>query len=113
MHASTLRIALALASTLLATSLVCAQANINDCEKIQAADAYNQCLAKFGPPQKTQNLAPERPGDVKNSSEEAAAGAARGPGRARMSRRGGRRGSVRRAGGGRKRLVIAVRRRHR
>ncbi len=23
---------------------------INDCEKIEAADAYNQCLALFGPP---------------------------------------------------------------
>jgi hypothetical protein len=24
--------------------------SIDDCEKIQAADAYNQCLAVFGPP---------------------------------------------------------------
>jgi hypothetical protein len=26
-----------------------AQRSIDDCEKIQAADAYNQCLALFGP----------------------------------------------------------------
>ncbi len=26
-----------------------APSSINDCEKIQAADAYNQCLALFGP----------------------------------------------------------------
>jgi len=37
-----------------AVSLGAAQAaeaprTINDCEKIQAADAYNQCLASFGP----------------------------------------------------------------
>src|SRR5579875_1329298 len=30
-------------------SLIAAPRTINDCEKIQAADAYNQCLALFGP----------------------------------------------------------------
>jgi hypothetical protein len=46
---------------------------IDDCEKIQAADAYNQCLAKFGPSSKLHNLEPEKPGDVKASPAEAAA----------------------------------------
>lgn len=48
---------------------------IDDCEKIQAADAYNQCLAKFGPSSKLHNLEPEKPGDVKASGAEAAAAA--------------------------------------
>lgn len=29
--------------------------SINDCEKIQAADAYNQCLARFGPAARNLN----------------------------------------------------------
>ncbi|HEY0146559.1 MAG TPA: hypothetical protein VGB93_10525 [Methylovirgula sp.] len=32
-----------------AAPLAAAPRTINDCEKIQAADAYNQCLASFGP----------------------------------------------------------------
>lgn len=103
---------------LLATGLVAllggvataqAQATIGDCEKIQAADAYNQCLAKFGPAQKAQNLQPERPSDVKDNSAEAAASA--GGHRAALSR--GSRGhhrvrTARHRPGGRKRLVISV-----
>ena len=93
------------------------QATIADCEKISAADAYNQCLAKFGPASKAGNLAPERPGDVKNSSEEAAAtagrpkGAARGKAVARHGRHGRGGHVVRRGGGGRKRASFTVRRR--
>lgn len=34
---------------LLAAPLAAAPRSINDCEKIQSADAYNQCLALFGP----------------------------------------------------------------
>jgi hypothetical protein len=34
---------------LFAAPLAAAPRSINDCEKIQAADAYNQCLASFGP----------------------------------------------------------------
>ena len=109
-----------------------AQARIEDCEKIQAADAYNQCLAKFGPTSKVKNVTPAQPSDVKGSGEEAAAGAgAKGPAatvthgsrhasRGRVSRghRGTRhytRGSGRRSAGkasGRKRMTITVRRRH-
>lgn len=33
----------------LAAPLAAAPRSINDCEKIQSADAYNQCLASFGP----------------------------------------------------------------
>ncbi|MGD0634292.1 MAG: hypothetical protein ABSA13_08460 [Beijerinckiaceae bacterium] len=59
---------------------------IDDCEKIQAADAYNQCLAKFGPSSKLHNLEPEKPGDVKASAAEAAATA--GPTKYRGHHRG-------------------------
>ena len=100
----------ALLATVLSATVVCAQATINDCEKIQQADAYNQCLAKFGPAQKAQSLEPERPGDVKNSSEEAAAGAGKAKG-ARAGRH--RRGSGGRTSGGRRRMTISVGRRHR
>jgi hypothetical protein len=34
---------------LFASLPVSAQSSIDDCEKIQAADAYNKCLAQFGP----------------------------------------------------------------
>lgn len=34
---------------LLALPLAAAPRSIRDCEKIQGADAYNQCLASFGP----------------------------------------------------------------
>lgn len=112
---STLRLLLTLliGSTSVAAQ---AQATIGDCEKIQAADAYNQCLAKFGPASKGGNLAPERPGDVKGSSEEAAATAGRPKGArtAGVGRRGRYgRGRVARHGGGRKRITFTVRRRHR
>ena len=54
------------------TTAALAQARIEDCEKIQAADAYNQCLAKFGPTSKVKELAPAKPGDIKGSGDEAA-----------------------------------------
>ncbi len=78
---------------------------IADCEKIQAADAYNQCLAKFGPESKVKSLEPERPGDVKANGAEAAASAQPVARRGRASR-----GRHRRAGGGggRKRTVLSV-----
>ena len=104
------RVAGAFLAGCLSVSLAHAQATINDCEKIQAADAYNQCLAKFGPPQKSQNLEPERPGDVKGSAEEAAASAGSAHGaRAGRHRRG--RAASRRGSGGRKRMTISVGRR--
>jgi hypothetical protein len=39
----------ALGFGLVAISLCAAPRSIKDCEKIQAADAYNRCLASFGP----------------------------------------------------------------
>lgn len=95
-----------------------AQSSIDECEKIQAADAYNQCLAKFGPPMKSGNLEPERPGDIKSSSAEAAAtsgskaprgkshasGRRRGHGTYAHRSRGGHAGH----GGSRKRMTISV-----
>lgn len=110
----TLTFAGAFAIGLVAASAAHPQATIDECEKIQAADAYNQCLAKFGPTSKLKNLEPEKPGDIKGSSEEAAAAA--GP-----LKRGGRHAGRRRGGhaahkgsAGRKRMTIGVgRRRHR
>ncbi len=85
---------------------------IADCEKIQAADAYNQCLAKFGPESKVKSLEPERPGDVKANGAEAAASAQPVAHRGRSAR--GRHGGRRAASGGRKRASFAIaRRRHR
>ena len=102
----------AVAFTLLGIAVAHAQAKIDDCEKIQAADAYNQCLAKFGPTSKVHSVEPEKPGDVKANSAEAAAGA--GPakgGRHAGRRRGG--GSHASRGSGRRHVTFTVRRRHR
>jgi hypothetical protein len=74
---------------------------INDCEKIQAADAYNQCLAKFGPTSKLHNLEPEKPGDIKSSGAEAAATAGK-------AKHGGRHGRARHTSG-RKRVHFTIR----
>jgi hypothetical protein len=42
-----------------AASLLCAAPRtIKDCDKIQAADAYNQCLASFGPVAHEHRLVP-------------------------------------------------------
>ena len=103
---------LALGFSLAATTLAHAQATIDDCEKIQAADAYNQCLAKFGPTSKVKSVEPEKATDFKANGEEAAASA--GPikghgGRHAGHRRGGSRTAHR--GPGRKRMVINVKRR--
>ncbi|MBY6240994.1 hypothetical protein K3F48_07355 [Methylosinus sp. Sm6] len=42
-------IRVAAAATLAAFSAAAGPRSIADCENIQAADAYNQCLASFGP----------------------------------------------------------------
>ena len=110
-------LALCLAGVAVSTSAARAQARIEDCETIQAADAYNQCLAKFGPTSKVKSVEPVKPGDVKDSSAEAAAGApakasrggrhaSRGHGRGRghaVARRRSGRGS-----GHRKRMSFTV-----
>src|SRR3954453_15025011 len=43
------RIAGLFALLMLSSLAVSAQSSIDDCEKIQQADAYNKCLAQFGP----------------------------------------------------------------
>ncbi|MFZ1960208.1 MAG: hypothetical protein WAU63_03020 [Methylovirgula sp.] len=43
--------------SLVATPLYAAPRTIKDCEKIQAADAYNRCLASFGPVAHVHRLA--------------------------------------------------------
>ena len=102
----------AFAFTLICLAAARGQARIDDCEKIQAADAYNQCLAKFGPESKVKSVEPERPGDMKGSSEEAAAAA--GPPKGQASRHGAarRRGGHPSRASGRKRMTFTVRRRH-
>lgn len=42
-------IPVASAATLMAVAAAAAPRSIADCEAIQAADAYNHCLASFGP----------------------------------------------------------------
>ncbi|HZM08131.1 MAG TPA: hypothetical protein VFC11_06725 [Methylocella sp.] len=46
--------------------------SIDECEKIQAADAYNQCLAVFGPVARTHGVARET-ADTGNQDEGVAA----------------------------------------
>jgi hypothetical protein len=43
--------------------------NIDECEKIQAADAYNLCLASFGPVARGHHGFADGPGRVKNNQE--------------------------------------------
>ena len=124
--------ALALCFALVAASVTAAraQARIEDCESIQAADAYNQCLAKFGPTSKVKSVEPVKPGDIKDNSAEAAAGAGKGGGapgamaatkgsghghyRGRRGHGGGHVVSHRRSGkssGGRKRMTFTIKKR--
>jgi hypothetical protein len=49
---------IALGFSLAATTLYAAPASIRDCEKIQEADAYNHCLADFGPVAHERHLMP-------------------------------------------------------
>lgn len=48
----------ALGFGLVATSPGAAPRSIKDCDKIQAADAYNRCLASFGPVAHMHRLGP-------------------------------------------------------
>jgi hypothetical protein len=73
-----LRIAGLFALLIVSTLPVSAQSSIDDCEKIQQADAYNKCLAQFGP-MRGQRAA--RPAGKKYGSR----AARRGHGRVRAS----------------------------
>ena len=44
-----LRLSVLLPAVLFASAAFAAPRSIADCESIQAADAYNNCLASFGP----------------------------------------------------------------
>ena len=126
------RIVAAAMLCLVPAATVMAQARIEDCESIQAADAYNQCLAKFGPTSKVKSVEPVKPSDIKDNSAEAAAGAkaaASAKASAKVSRHASRGHGVRARGrhvatrgrhggssrtkksGGRKRMTIVVHRR--
>ena len=116
MHRVMSRLLTAFALGLAAVTVAHAQATIDDCEKIQAADAYNQCLAKFGPTSKVKSVEPEKATDFKANGEEAAASAGpiKGHGGRHAGRHAGRHGGASRTahrGSGRKRMVIKVRRR--
>jgi len=68
---------------------VAAPRTIEDCEKIDAADAYNNCLASFGPTAREHKLSPNVPpgaGLVPRSRHRVHAAAAieHGGGRQRM-----------------------------
>ncbi len=117
-HRITSRVLAVLAFGSVAATMAHAQATIDDCEKIQAADAYNQCLAKFGPTSKVKSVEPEKPTDFKADGAEAAAtagplkghGKGRHAGRRRVAGHGASHAT--RGGSGRKRIVISVHRRH-
>jgi hypothetical protein len=84
------RISLVFVASLAAGAAVAEPRNIGDCERIQAADAYNRCLASFGPAARAHNtrsalsFAPEEPA-VSHSGKRSGAFAERGRrGRLRM-----------------------------
>jgi len=130
-HLTLCRFAGALALCLCSVAAARGQARIEDCETIQAADAYNQCLAKFGPTSKVKSVEPVKPGDIKDSSAEAAASAAAAPAKAKVAARHASRGRVVRghgrrvahagkrpakkvvgkAAGGRQRMTFVIKRR--
>jgi membrane-bound lytic murein transglycosylase B len=53
--------ALAFCTTAFAVPSLAAPQSIEDCEKIEAADAYNNCLASFGPEAREHKLSPNVP----------------------------------------------------
>lgn len=79
-----------LAATLLAGPVGAAPRSIADCEKIQEADAYNRCLASFGPVRGQRGKT--YPGVASEGGRGKGAGAYRpAPGGAQLSQgRGGR-----------------------
>lgn len=110
-----------LVALLAVTPLLAAPRTIDDCEKIQAADAYNQCLASFGPVAKEHNLSPvgagkAPPADAKAnamSGDDVVVGPTKPVGKGRAARGRTRRGATGRHGGGRKSMSFTVRRSHR
>ncbi len=64
---------------LFAAPLLAAPRTINDCEKIQGADAYNQCLASFGPVAHLHGMSGGDGGEGGGDSGGEASGDAGGP----------------------------------
>ncbi len=56
--------------------------SINDCEKIQEADAYNQCLASFGPVAHERGVAADPEGGSNGPAQARVSGRAHGGHRA-------------------------------
>jgi hypothetical protein len=93
--------ALPLCTTAFAVPSSAAPQTIEDCEKIEQADAYNRCLASFGPEAREHKLSPNVPPGAGN----------------RPLRVYGRHHRVRSAeierGGGRQRMEFTIAPRHR
>jgi hypothetical protein len=92
---SLVRILLAGAFAGLPALSAAAPRSIADCERIEAADAYNRCLASFGPPGRSLRLAPP---DASGGAREAAAAPDTLPGapegkKTRLARRSARHAS--------------------
>jgi len=71
-----------------AQSKAAAPRSIGDCEKIQAADAYNQCLALFGPLARGHGTAGDGVDANRQDAEASAGNANSGEAAAADSRRG-------------------------
>ncbi len=96
------RTILAVAFLLIGTAAFAAPSSIGDCEKIADPDAYNRCLAAFGPAAKEGRTVQPEPA---NADQPKMARRSRGKGRYAMrSSRGGK--SF--ARGGRMRMVLDV-----
>ncbi len=83
---------------------------IADCERIEAADAYNRCLAAFGPPARSLRLVPaDKPGvDMAEAATADAEPATPKGKKARAARRAGRYASAPRHEIRAKRMVFTV-----
>jgi hypothetical protein len=84
--------------------------SISDCEKIEAADAYNRCLALFGPPGRSLRLGPTEKlgGDGAEAATVDAEPAVPKGNKARHARRAGRYASAPRNEIRAKRMVFTV-----
>jgi hypothetical protein len=88
------RILLSVAIAGLPALAVAASRTIDDCETIEAADAYNRCLATFGPPGRSLRLEPsDMRGDGVGVTVIAEPRATKGE-RARLTQRSTRRAST-------------------
>lgn len=101
----------ALAALLLATPASAGPRSIDDCESIKEANAYNLCLASFGPVRGQRGAT--YPGTATEGEKGGGKGASRGhaAGAARQAAPRGYGASVTRSGGGRVRMEFTPGRR--